>query len=242
MIFNKLITNPKDVVQKVLDSIERRELLIITYLNQHCFNIYYSNKNYRKLLDTKLNVYQADLGIYLALKFIFNKKINRIDATAMNQLILNELIQKKIPLSIVGGNFDKKFVLEETKKRGIDLVGYQSGYFEEIQTERKIKDMNDFNIQVFIIGMGVPKQELFAEQLSQTSNPKVIICVGNFFEFYFGTKKKAPAFIQKIGFEWLFRLMTEPRRLWTRYIIGIPIFIYRIFKIKLAGKDLMIFK
>jgi exopolysaccharide biosynthesis WecB/TagA/CpsF family protein len=84
--------------------------------------------------------------------------------------------------------------------------------------------------------MGVPKQELFAEQLIRTSNERVIICVGNFLEFYFGTKKRAPYFLQKIGFEWMFRLLSEPKRLWRRYLLGIPLFIYRVIKIKLGIK------
>ena len=235
MIFNKLITHPKEVVQKVLDSIEKQEQLLLTYLNQHCFNIYSNDKEYRKLLDNHFISYQADLGMFLALKYVHSKKLIKIDATAMNQLILEELIEKKIPLSIVGGNFDTKFVLEKCNKENINLVTYHSGYFEEYQSENIIKNFNDFKNQVYIIGMGVPQQELFAKKLSHNLNNKVIICVGNFLEFYFGTKSRAPVFIQKIGLEWIFRMLTEPKRLWKRYLIGIPFFIYRIIKIKFTG-------
>jgi N-acetylglucosaminyldiphosphoundecaprenol N-acetyl-beta-D-mannosaminyltransferase len=237
MIFNKLIADPKEVVHKVLDSIERQELLLLTYLNQHCFNIYYQNKVYSQLLDTKFEIYQADLGVFIAFKFLSSKKIRRIDATAMNRLILDELISKKIPLVIVGGEFDEKFVQEKCQKGNINLVCYQNGFFEEDQTENLIKELNGLNTQVFLIGMGVPRQEIFAEMLSRQSNSKVIICIGNFLEFYFGTKKRAPVFIQKIGFEWMFRLFTEPRRLWNRYLIGIPLFIHRILKVKFTTKN-----
>ena len=236
MIFNKVLTNPNDVLYKVLDSIDERESLLLTYFNQHCFNIYSSNVDYRIMLDTKFNIYQADLGVFMAMKILFNRKINRIDATAMNQVILDKLIQKKIPLAIVGGNFDYKFIQEETGKRGINLVAYNTGYFEEAQTDSIIMELSKKKTRVFIVGMGVPKQELFAEKILRIPNPKVVICVGNFFEFYFGTKKRAPVFIQKIGLEWMFRLITEPGRLWNRYLIGIPLFIYRILKLKFEGK------
>jgi N-acetylglucosaminyldiphosphoundecaprenol N-acetyl-beta-D-mannosaminyltransferase len=236
MILDKVLTSPNDVLHKVLDSIDEQKSLLLTYLNQHCFNIYSSNVYYRKLLDTKFDIYQADLGVFLALKIFFSKKINRIDATAMNKVILEELIRGNIPLVIVGGIFDKKFVQDETKKRGINLVAYNTGYFEEIQTDSIITELSKINTRIFIVGMGVPQQELFADKLSQTSGPKVIICVGNFLEFYFGTKKRAPVFIQKIGMEWMFRLITEPGRLWNRYLIGIPLFIFRILKLKFEGK------
>jgi N-acetylglucosaminyldiphosphoundecaprenol N-acetyl-beta-D-mannosaminyltransferase len=53
-----------------------------------------------------------------------------------------------------------------------------------------------------------------------------------------GFKRRAPKFYQKIGFEWLYRLFHEPKRLWKRYLLGIPIFIYQIllFKLKLIVK------
>ena len=236
MIFNKALTNPGDVLNKVLNSLDIQESLLLTYFNQHCFNIYSCNVDYRKLLDTIFDIYQADLGVFLALKILFKRKINRIDATAMNQVIMDELIRGKIPLVIVGGNFDYKFIQDETKKRGINLVAYNTGYFEEAQTDSIIMELSKEKTHVFIVGMGVPKQELFAEKLLRIPGPKVIICVGNFFEFYFGTKKRAPVFIQKIGMEWMFRLITEPGRLWNRYLIGIPLFIYRILKLKFEGK------
>jgi N-acetylglucosaminyldiphosphoundecaprenol N-acetyl-beta-D-mannosaminyltransferase len=238
MILNKLLQEPSDILKTVTDSIDGQHLLLLTYLNQHCFNIYSTNNEYRKLLDTQFTVFQADEGIFLALKYLFDKKVNKIDATAMNQLILNELVKKKIPLVIVGGNFDKEFIRENCDREKINLVGYQSGYFEDVQSESIIEDLNNFQANVFIIAMGVPEQELLAEKLSQHSINKVIICVGNFFEFYFGTKRRAPAFIQKIGFEWMFRLFTEPQRLWNRYLIGIPVFIYRVLKIKFARKSI----
>ena len=236
MILSNLLTDPSEVVSKVCTAIDKRHLLLLTYLNQHSFNIYSGNGDYRNLLDTKFTVYQADQGMFLALKYLFGKKINKIDATAMNQQILDELIQKQIPLVIVGGNFNKKFVCDESKTRGINLVYYRPGYFGEAESESIINEINNLDNRVIILAMGVPRQEFFAYKISRRTDSKLIICVGNFFEFYFGTKKRAPVFIQKIGFEWLFRLMTEPGRLWKRYLIGIPVFFYNILKVKFSEK------
>jgi N-acetylglucosaminyldiphosphoundecaprenol N-acetyl-beta-D-mannosaminyltransferase len=235
MILDKLLTDSKEVLQKVLDAIEKEESFKLTYLNQHCYNIYCKNKDYKKLLDTKFEVYQADLGIFLALKFLFKKNLTRIDATEMNKLIMDRLIQNKIPMLIVGGKFKNEFVHNEAAKKGINLFGYQKGYFDKSAIADIIKYINISNAYVFILGMGVPKQEFFAERLSQESGTKLIICVGNFLEFYFGTKKRAPVFLQKIGFEWLFRLFTEPARLWKRYLLGIPLFLYHIIKFKITS-------
>lgn len=237
MVINKLLLNSKDVSDLVLYSAEKGKPLLLTYFNQHCFNIYTKNKIYKKIIDSNFIVYQADLGVYFALKLFFKKKIKKIDATKMNEIISRELISRKYTLAIVGGNFDEEFVKKESINRGINFVGYHNGYFNESKTDDVIEYLNNINYQVCLVGMGVPKQEIFAEKLSKTKKSKMIICVGNFLEFYFGTKKRAPVFIQTIGLEWLFRLITEPRRLWQRYLIGIPVFFYRIFKIKILKSD-----
>jgi exopolysaccharide biosynthesis WecB/TagA/CpsF family protein len=239
MILDTLLTDPEDVKKKVLSAIVGEKSLLLTYFNQNCFNIYFKSDAYKKIIDSRFQIYQADLGIFLSLKFLINKKIKKIDATLMNQLIMSELIRRKIPLTIVGGNFSERFILEKTTQSGINLVKYHSGFFSVSQTEKVIKCVGNSSSRVFIIGMGVPRQEIFAHLLSQELNSKVIICVGNFLEFYFETKKRAPVFLRKIGLEWLHRLLLEPKRLWKRYIIGIPIFIIQIVRLKYQRKKII---
>ena len=236
MIFKKLLSDPDEVIKKVFDSIELKEPLLLTYFNQHCFNVYYEDEAYRNLIEQKFNAYQADLGVYFAAKFLNHSDPRRIESTAMNEKILKELIEKNIPVVIFGGSFEESFILKEAKERGINLVYYKNGFFDETEVDNIIRQLDSFDVQVIFVGMGVPKQELFAEKLSRSMKNKVIICVGIFFEYYFGKTKRAPVFMQKIGLEWMFRLITEPKRLWRRYLIGIPEFIFRVIKMKLGSK------
>ena len=232
MIFDNLLIDSKEIKQLVLNSIEKNESLLLTYFNQHCLNIYSENQAYKQILDKKFKAYQADLGVFFAIKFLERKQVKKIDATAMNEVIINELVKKNIPLIIVGGKFEQDFIRNETAKRGINLVSYQHGYFQESQIDEVIRNLNSLKNRVFIVGMGVPYQEVFAAKLSEISDSRIVICVGNFLEFYFGTKKRTPVFIRKIGLEWMFRIITDPKRMWKRYLIGIPIFFYRVVKIK----------
>jgi len=236
MIFKKLLSAPDAVKQKVNDSVALNKSLLLTYFNQHCFNVYCEDKTYRNLIEYKFDAYQADLGVYLAAKFLNHSDPRRIESTAVNEYVLKELIAKKIPIAIIGGNFDENFIREEASKRGINLVCYINGFFDDKKSDMIVKDLEITNAQVLFVGMGVPKQELFAEKLSMYLQNKVIICVGLFFEYYFCTAKRAPVFIRKIGLEWMFRLTTEPGRLWKRYLIGIPKFILRVIKIKFTLK------
>jgi len=232
MIFEKLLTDPKDIQQKVFNSIEMGKSLLLTYFNQNCLNIYFKDNVYKKLLNTKFEIYQADLGVFLFLKYLKGRNLNRIDATNLNHHIVLELIKQKVPLTIVGGNFDVNFIRKAALNNGINFVAYHNGQFPEAEMESVIEYLKGTETKVFIVGMGVPKQEFFAERLSETLESKVIICVGNFLEFYFKTKKRAPVFVRKIGLEWMFRLISEPKRLWKRYLIGIPVFIINSFRAK----------
>ncbi len=74
------------------------------------------------------------------------------------------------------------------------------------------------------VGLGMPKQERWMAAHTALL-PQVLIGVGAAFDFHSGMKKQAPLWMQRYGLEWLFRLLSEPRRLWRRYLTTIPLFI-----------------
>jgi N-acetylglucosaminyldiphosphoundecaprenol N-acetyl-beta-D-mannosaminyltransferase len=80
-------------------------------------------------------------------------------------------------------------------------------------------------VDVLFVGLGCPKQERWMAA-HRDALRCVMLGVGAAFDFLAGTKAQAPAFLQRAGLEWLFRLAVEPRRLWRRYLIGNPRFLY----------------
>lgn len=94
-----------------------------------------------------------------------------------------------------------------------------SAYIELAQVQRPA---------LIVLGMGMPKQELVASQLRDSLDfPCLIVCGGAIVDFLGGKTRRAPGIFQILGLEWVFRLMLEPRRLFTRYVIGNPKFIFR---------------
>lgn len=100
----------------------------------------------------------------------------------------------------------------------------------EAEDEGIIKMINNSDSDILWVGLGSPKQDIWMYEHRDILNVPVIIGVGAAFDFIAGTKKQAPKLMQKIGMEWLFRLATEPRRLWKRYILGNTQFLYLICK------------
>lgn len=82
--------------------------------------------------------------------------------------------------------------------------------------DKDIKTINDFNPDFVWIGLGAPKQEVWMYKNRKKINAPML-GVGAAFDYYAKTTKRAPKWIQKMGFEWFYRLLTEPKRLFGRY-------------------------
>lgn len=114
----------------------------------------------------------------------------------------------------------KKNLLE--KFPGLKIAGMESPPFRPLteQEDRVITQrINDSGAGLVFIGIGAPKQEMFAYQHRDTIRG-VQLCVGAAFDFHAGRKKIAPEWMQKRGLEWLYRLTQEPGRLWKRYLVN----------------------
>ena len=80
-------------------------------------------------------------------------------------------------------------------------------------------------VKILFVGLGCPKQERWMAA-HRARLDCTLLGVGAAFDFIAGVKRQAPSWMQRRGLEWLFRLATEPRRLWRRYLIGNPLFLY----------------
>ncbi len=109
----------------------------------------------------------------------------------------------------------------------IDIAGTYSPPFRSLSAEEDEEAsalIRESQPDIVWVGLGTPKQERWMASHVNRLNGAVLIGVGAAFDFHAGTIKQAPRWLQRSGFEWLFRLIVEPRRLWRRYFIVIPLF------------------
>ncbi|MFJ4394773.1 WecB/TagA/CpsF family glycosyltransferase [Pseudomonas sp. NPDC089396] len=107
---------------------------------------------------------------------------------------------------------------------GVAPVSLHDG-FAEVHTYLELA--RDLQPELIVLGMGMPKQELVASQLAASGVPCVIVCGGAILDFLGGKVARAPQWMRRLGGEWIFRLMKEPKRLFMRYVVGNPMFIWR---------------
>jgi N-acetylglucosaminyldiphosphoundecaprenol N-acetyl-beta-D-mannosaminyltransferase len=112
---------------------------------------------------------------------------------------------------------------------GIRIVGTHCPPFRPLRPEevRAVADtINTAKPEIVWVGLGCPKQERWMHQFRPLLNAPVLIGVGAGFDFLAGRAPLAPKWIQNSGFEWLFRIFFEPRRLLRRYSRVVPLFLY----------------
>lgn len=116
----------------------------------------------------------------------------------------------------------------------LEVVTYSPPYKPEFSDEDNreiVKAINEANPDLLWIGMTAPKQEKWTWQHWQKLDIHCHVgTIGAVFDFYAGTAKRAPLWWQKHGLEWLYRLIKEPKRMWRRYVIGNPLFIWNVVK------------
>jgi len=115
---------------------------------------------------------------------------------------------------------------------GMQIQGTYSPPFRPVTVEEDeciVRMINEAAPDVLWVGLGCPKQELWMYEHRDQLKVPVIVGVGQAFDLSAGRKRRAPHWMQEHGFEWLFRLMNDPRRLWRRYLIYNSQFIYFLF-------------
>lgn len=115
---------------------------------------------------------------------------------------------------------------------GVAIVGVESPPFrpleaaEEDALEARVRASG---AHVVWVGLGTPRQDVFVDRFRDRLGA-CLVAVGAAFDFHSGNKKQAPPWMQRAGLEWFYRLATEPRRLWKRYLVGNAQFVWSVLR------------
>jgi N-acetylglucosaminyldiphosphoundecaprenol N-acetyl-beta-D-mannosaminyltransferase len=121
---------------------------------------------------------------------------------------------------------------------GLHIAGYESPPFRPLsagEDEAAVRRINDSGAGLVFIGLGCPRQDVFAHE-HRGRIQAVQLCVGAAFDFHAGTKKMAPAWMQRASLEWLYRLSQEPGRLLDRYLRTNTLFLWLVARRMLLGR------
>jgi len=226
---------------QLLETLFRHDIKTITCLNQHYLNLCCEDASFKHDVQEFDLIHPDGIGVQMAAFFLanFRRRPPRIVGSELYFKILVRLSREKRAVYLLG---DTEDVLNKVVQNigqdyiGVRIRGRQNG-FDRWDSASIIKEINESSPYMILVGLGAPRQERWIIGHRHELLAPKIIAVGGGFRVIGGDRKRGPAWIQKMGLEWLVRLLEEPGKYWRRYLVGIPLFIYRVMKHKFLERS-----
>jgi N-acetylglucosaminyldiphosphoundecaprenol N-acetyl-beta-D-mannosaminyltransferase len=237
------LVDVNNVLDYIVESIKNNlnKKAILSYVNVHAINIAFSNYKFKSFINCSHLSFCDGYGIRMAASLLGLKKPTRMTPPDWIDELANVCIENNFSLYFLGskGGVVQKAADKLTKRHPkLRIVGTHHGYFNKnrssVDTNNVITKINNVQPEILLIGFGMPMQEYWIEENFSKIEAKVFLPVGAFFDYVSETNKRAPQLFSTLGLEWFFRLLVEPKRMWKRYILGNPMFLYRVFKEKVG--------
>lgn len=219
----------------------------VSCLNPHSYAVSIKDDQFRQSLQGSNILLPDGIGILVGgviLNKFFSERITGMDFFNETMHALNSSSCDSKRVFFLGS---QENVLKKIKEKvhidykNITKIGYYSppfkNEFDDMDLSKIINLITDFKPEVVWIGMTAPKQEKLCYELKEHLDPILIGCIGAVFDFYAGTVIRSSPLFAKFGFEWLPRLIRQPRRLWRRTFISAPIFLFHILAQKFFKKQ-----
>ena len=214
----------------VLGWANHAESRYICIANVHMLMEAWDSVDFRNVVNHADMVTPDGMPLVWMMRLRGQRNQSRVYGPTLMLHILKSAAHAGIPVGFYGGKPDVLQTLVEKlqqKYPGLKVAFEMSPPFGEIPTAQDselVEKINRSGARILLVGLGCPKQEVWMAGHRGKVNA-VMLGVGAAFDFHAGVKPQAPAFMQALGLEWLFRLLTEPRRLWKRYLYHNPRFL-----------------
>lgn len=207
---------------------------IITTFNLDFLRIAEHDLQFQEICKTSLLNLPDGFGIINLLKVKYKIKLERITGNDVFPILLSLAKKLNLKIAIVGGTnkvitqvkqkIIKEFEIENDK---LFIISPQLEFEKNDSLNKEIINyVSEFKPDIVFAALGCPRQEKWLFANKDKLGSKLNIGIGATLDFYSGIKKRSPIFLQKIGLEWLWRLINEPIRLFKRYIIyDIPFYL-----------------
>ena len=180
------------------------------------------DENLRKIVNSCGLISADGQGIVWAARYLGLKVPERVAGIDLMLNVIKLSSKKKYKIFLLGAKEDvlKRVVTVFTEGYpGLKIVGYKNGYFSQLEEKKIVSDIRASEAEVLFVAMSSPSKEIFLNKYINDMNVPFVMGVGGSFDVVAGKTRRAPFWLQKIGLEWFFRFLCEPKRMWKRYLI-----------------------
>lgn len=196
---------------------------IAQFINAHCVNHLNKSAEYQQAIK-KADVLLPDgAGLRIAGRLCGTADIPNLNGTDLFPHLCKHAAKYGQSIFALGGRPGvAQLAIDNMQKTtdGLVCAGSHHGYFGPEDEDELIGRINASGASILLVAMGVPSQEIWIDKNAQRLDVTLIIGVGGLFDYYSGRVPRAPHFMRRLGLEWCWRLMLEPRRLANRYLAG----------------------
>lgn len=218
-------------VELILEAARHRKPLSATALAVHGLMLGVLNEEQRYRLNSLNLVLPDGQPVRWALNWLYGARLaDRVYGPNLTLTICENSEREGLPVYFYGSTPEVLRRLKESLLRSFPrliLAGTSSSRFRRLTPEEKqevVRNIRASGASIVFVGLGCPRQEVWAYEF-RDALPGPVVAVGAALPFIAGTIRQAPGWMQARGLEWLFRLRTEPWRLWKRYLLLNPAFL-----------------
>jgi exopolysaccharide biosynthesis WecB/TagA/CpsF family protein len=220
-----------------VDWLTRRTLegrrTLSAFANADCLNIAFRDAAYRGLLAGMDRVLPDGVGVRLASRMRGTEMRDNLNGTDLFPMLCECLAEQGLPLFLLGarpGVAQAAAANMQARFPKLRVAGTHHGFFAAADEPALIAGINASGAAVLLVALGAPRQEAWLTRHAPALEPPLLMGVGGLFDYYSERIRRAPAWVREIGMEWAWRVYQEPGRLWRRYVIGNPLFLWRVWR------------
>ncbi|MDR7143329.1 WecB/TagA/CpsF family glycosyltransferase [Rhizobium sp. BE258] len=212
---------------------------VISFVNAHNMLMTLRDPEYREILEHNL-VLPDGIGLNIASQVShggpFPANLNGTDFVPA----LLTFMETPRRVGLIGGKRDVVERAAENFARHApwhEFIVISDGYFDKDNPVDVISELDAQQVDMLIVGMGTPLQEKWAHRHIRPEHARLVLTVGALFDFVSGEIPRAPDTIRMMRLEWAYRLVQEPSRLWRRYVVGIPVFLFHVLQYRFSRRE-----
>ncbi|MEE4608953.1 MAG: WecB/TagA/CpsF family glycosyltransferase [Desulfobacteraceae bacterium] len=225
-----------DLVKAAREGVRRQ----VFFVNAHCVNVAARDQDYLDTLRAANFLYADGSGMRLAARLAGQPLRDNVNGTDLFPMLCREAAASGVGIALLGarpGIAERCADKMRHRFPGLKVVWVHHGYLNAAEGAALISSLNESGAGLLLVAMGVPVQEKWIARHAGALRIPVLLGVGALFDFYSGEVSRAPAFMRKLGLEWGYRLLVEPRRMFARYVLGNPVFVGRALLRRMRGRE-----
>ena len=213
---------------------------LVNNVNVNACNLAYNDPEFLEILNASEVVFCDGFGVKLGALLLGKKTGQRMTPPDWIDELFKLCLRRRYCIYFIGDTDEVVSLFARRVKEKypeLRILGRRDGFFALTgdANARIMSEIQRSGPDIILTGMGMPLQEKWAWQAKSRLGKGVIIATGALFRWYTGYEKRAPRWVTQSGFEWLARLVTSPRKHFKRYVIGLPLFFFRIIRQKMRG-------